>query len=60
MHSSIDILNWNKHFMLDIEKVIKYFMYHQQMEAMKNYFMTTRVTKINIGELKTKILKIFF
>ncbi len=47
--------------MLDTEKVINYSMYHQQIgKAMKNHFMTMRVTKINTRELKTKNLKIFF
>ncbi len=47
--------------MLDTKKVIKYYMYHQQIgKAMRNHFMTMRVTKINTRKLKTKKLKILF
>ncbi len=47
--------------MLDTEKVIKYYMYQQQIgKAMKNHFMTMKIININTRELKTKKLKIFF
>jgi hypothetical protein len=36
-------------------------MYHQQIgKAMRNHFMTVRVTKINTRELKTKKIEDFF
>ncbi len=41
--------------MLDIKKVIKCSMYHQQIgKAMRNHFMTMRVTKINTRKLKNQ------